>query len=273
MKIAVDLGGTQVRVAQVKDSVIKKVVSQPCKADGTEQEVIAQLTGMIRELWDTSVTGIGIGVPSVVDFKEGIVYNVIGIPAWKEVHLKDILSREFGVDVAVNNDCNCFALGVTGFGNGKGYSDVVCVTLGTGVGGSLVVGGKIYNGHNTGAGEIGSIPYLDKDYEFYCSSRFFTSHGTTGKEASMRASMGDEEALSIWKEFGSHIGNLVKMIMFAYDPEAIILGGSISKAFPLFEDSMRESLSTFPYRRSVERLKILCSDIEEVALLGASLLV
>ena len=186
------------------------------------------------------------------------------------VYLKDLLEKRFGVPVYVNNDCNCFALGVSRFGEASAYSDVVCVALGTGVGAGIVIGGELYCGHDTGAGEIGSIPYLDRDYEYYCSSRFFVGRGTTGKEAYERALAGDPAALALWHEFGGHIGRLVMMILYAYDPEAIVFGGSIAHAFGFFREAMYEQLKQFPYAKTVERLHICCSSVEHVGLLGAS---
>lgn len=121
-----------------------------------------------------------------------------------------------------------------------------------------------------GAGEIGSIPYLDRDYEYYCSSRFFVGRGTTGKEAYERALAGDPAALALWHEFGGHIGRLVMMILYAYDPEAIVFGGSIAHAFGFFREAMYEQLKQFPYAKTVERLHICCSSVEHVGLLGAS---
>ena len=172
MRIGVDLGGTNVRAGLVKDGHIVRLLSEPCKADRPEGEVVDQIASLIGKLITPDVARIGIGVPSVVDAARGIVYNVVGIPSWREVYLKDLLEKRFGVPVYVNNDCNCFALGVSRFGEASAYSDVVCVALGTGVGAGIVIGGELYCGHDTGAGEIGSIPYLDRDYEYYCSSRF-----------------------------------------------------------------------------------------------------
>ena len=119
-------------------------------------------------------------------------------------------------------------------------------------------------------GEIGSIPYLDRDYEYYCSSRFFVGRGTTGKEAYERALAGDPAALALWHEFGGHIGRLVMMILYAYDPEAVVFGGSIAHAFGFFREAMYEQLKQFPYAKTVERLHICCSSVEHVGLLGAS---
>ena len=266
MYIGIDLGGTNIRVATVKDGEIVRLLSEPCLSQESEEAVLEQMSRLIEAVLTPEVKGIGIGVPSVVDREEGIVYNVVGIPSWKEVHLKEYLVKRFRLPVAVNNDCNCFALGVARYGSLRNARETVCVTLGTGVGSSLVVDGKLYNGHNTGAGEIGSIPYLDKDYEYYCSSRFFVGKGTSGKEA---ASAGPSP---LWEEFGTHVGKLVQLILYAYDPEAIIIGGSIAKAFPFFAEAMWKEVRLFPYPQSVENLKIAPADVENAGILGASLL-
>lgn len=270
MRIGVDLGGTNVRAGLVKNGRIVRLLSEPCKADRPEGEVVDHIASLIGALMTPEVSRIGIGVPSVVDADKGIVYDVVGIPSWREVYLKDLLEKRFSVPVHVNNDCNCFALGVCRFGEASAFGDVVCIALGTGVGAGVVVGGKLYCGRNTGAGEIGCIPYLDRDYEYYCSSRFFVGHGTTGKEAYERAVAGDSGALALWHEFGGHIGQLVMMVLYAYDPEAIVFGGSIAQAFGFFREAMYEQLKRFPYAKTLEGLHICCSSVEYVGLLGAS---
>ena len=133
-----------------------------------------------------------------------------------------------------------------------------------------MIDGQLYRGRNAGAGEIGSIPYLDRDYEYYCSSRFFVGKGTSGKEAAVAAANGDPEGLKIMDEFGGHVGKLVQMIMFAYDPAVIILGGSISKAYPLFCDAMWKEIKNFPYPKSVGNLEIFQSEQVHAAFLGAA---
>lgn len=270
MKIGVDLGGTSVRVGLVDEGRLVRLESEPCKADGAEEVVLEHIASMVARIMTPGVECIGIGVPSVVDAARGVVYNVVGIPSWREVHLKERFEERFGVPVFVNNDCNCFALGVCRFGEANDCRDVVCIALGTGVGAGVVIGGKLYAGSNTGAGEIGSIPYLDRDYEYYCSSRFFVGRGTSGKEAFERAEAGDPEALALWREFGGHVGQLVMLALFAYDPEAIVFGGSIARAFGFFRGAMYERLEEFPYARTVERVRIGCSRIEHIGLLGAS---
>ena len=95
----------------------------------------------------------------------------------------------------------------------------------------------------------------------------------TGREAAEAVKRGEESAQAIWNEFGNHFGNMVKTVMFAYDPEAIILGGGISEAYPYFEKSMWNAIQSFPYAESVRNLRILVSGNENISLLGASALI
>jgi glucokinase len=273
MRIGVDLGGTNMRVGLIDGATLVNKVIEPCPSKGTEDEVLNQLKRQIAQLMSPEVTSIGIGVPSVVDSVQGIVYNVANIPSWKEVHLKEQLEREFGIPVAVNNDANCFALGVWKYGEGQGTKDMVGLTMGTGIGSGIIINGELYNGVNTGAGEIGSLPFKDADYEFYCSSRFFSElHGDTGANFGKRAQEGDAEAVAVWNEFGGNVGELIKAVLFTYAPEAIIIGGGIASAFPLFETAMRASLESFPYPANVSATRIMPSTMPHAAIIGASLL-
>ena len=274
MKIGIDLGGTNVRVALVDDNGIVKVVKEPSKADKSVEETMDHIKGLIREVITTEVKGIGIGVPSAIDPVKGIVYNVINIPSWKEVHIKDILEKEFHLPVYVNNDANCFVLGEKYYGLGKPFRNLLGVTLGTGVGSGVIIGGELYMGTHTCAGEIGCLPYLDHTYEHYCSSGFFKKwHGTSGLEAYQAARDGNEGALAVWREFGEHVGALVSMILYTYDPQAIILGGSIANAYDLFAPAMFEKLKGFLFPNIVEDLVIDISRINDIGILGAASLV
>lgn len=274
MKIGIDLGGTNMRVGLTDGATLVNSVIEPCPAKETEEVVLNQLKRQIAQLMSADVTGIGIGVPSVVDSVRGIVYNVANIPSWKEVHLKEQLEKEFGIPVAVNNDANCFALGVWKYGEGKGTRDMVGLTMGTGIGSGIIINGQLYNGVNTGAGEIGSLPFKDADYEFYCSSRFFSDlHGDTGANFGKRAQAGDAEAIAVWNEFGQNVGELIKAVLFTYAPEAIIIGGGIASAFSLFEAPMRASLESFPYPANVAATRIMPSTLPNAAILGAGALI
>lgn len=269
MKIGVDLGGTNIRAGLMDGTELIRKEKVSCPAQGSESEVIEAVAGLIGKLVSEDVDAIGIGVPSVVDTAKGIVYNVANIPSWVEVHLKDILEERFDIPVFINNDSNCFTLGESRFGAGKEYRDMVGVTLGTGVGSGIMIGGHLYEGRNAGAGEIGCLAYRDKDFESYCSTPFFVSHNTSGAGLAARAEAGDAEAIALWEEFGGHIGELVKAILFTYDPEAIVFGGGIAAGHPHFEKAMRRTIETFPYETGKD-VKIFFSENGDMAIYGAS---
>jgi len=274
MKIGVDLGGTNIRAAVICDTQVTKQTSAALRDKDDLGSTLDQLKRVIREIFDPSATGIGIGVPSIVDLENGIVRDVVNIPSWKEVHLRDILQDTFNVPVFINNDVNCFVLGEKYFGYGRNYHSFVGVTLGTGIGSGIIIDDRLYSGKNCGAGEIGYFPYLDKDLEFYCSSSFFEQiHSTSAKKTFELAEKNDAEALKLWAEFGHHLGIALRSVMYAFDPEAIILGGAISKAYKYFEKSMRESMKNTYFPQSVASLKIHVSEVENLQMLGAAALV
>ena len=136
--IGVDLGGTNVRSGHLVDGRITSMDSRPINSLGAQDAVLSDLLQSIEAIMTHEVGGIGIGVPAVVDTRQGIVYDVQNIPSWHEVPLKDILERRFGVPVRVNNDANCFAAGEWYYGKAKGYGDVVGLILGTGVAAGLI---------------------------------------------------------------------------------------------------------------------------------------
>lgn len=221
-----------------------------------------------------NLEGIGIGVPSIVDSAKGIIYDMVNIPCWKCVPIKELVEKALGARVEINNDANCFALAEREFGCAKGYDDIVGITLGTGVGAGIIADGKLYEGANVCAGEIGYIPYLDSHYEAYCASYFFErEHKTSAKEAFLHAGRGEEGALQIWKEYGHHLGNLLKVIMYAYDPACIVLGGSISQAYDYFRDSLRDEMSSFLYSKALDKIAIKVSELENPGILGAASLI
>lgn len=271
--LGIDLGGTNVRVGLIDEKSLKKVVSSPISKNSEESVVLNEICALIDQLMDKDISGIGVGVPSVVDTEKGIVYDVQNIPSWKEVPLKEILEKKYGVPVYINNDANCFAAGEKYFGKMKSCRNGVGIIMGTGLGAGIFTDGRLYSGTNCGAGEFGMIPYKESIYEVYCSGQFFKNEfNTTGEEAYKRAVGGDEEALKMFCRLGEHLGNAIKVVLYAYDPEVIILGGSVSRAFSLFKESMWKEVRTFAYQNSLKKLVIEPSELDQVALLGAAAL-
>jgi glucokinase len=269
--IGIDLGATNIRGAVVTGNTMGDIISRRINTKGTEKQVLEDVYFVVDKLMGKDVKAIGIGVPSVVDVELGIVYDVVHIPSWKEVHLKQILEEKYQVPVFVNNDANCFILGEYYFGKGKGVKNMVGLTIGTGLGAGIIINNQLYAGPNCGAGEFGCVDYLDNNYEFYCSGSFFNNvYGLDGQQVFKDAQNGDVHALELYAEMGTHLGNAIKLVMYTYDPALIILGGSVQLAYDYFEKTMWERIRTLVYPKSVERLKIERSELENSGILGAA---
>ncbi len=278
--IGIDLGATNIRGAVVSGggaavggSSLSDIVAVRIHSDGEVEDVLGDIYQVIDALIGEGVEAIGIGVPSVVDVAEGIVYDVQYIPSWVEVPLKKILESRYGMPVFVNNDANCFALGEYYFGKGRGVGSMIGLTLGTGLGGGVIVNGRLYAGFNCGAGEFGLLPYKDNVLEYYASGSFFKNlYGLDGVEVFETARGGDKRALGLYAELGVHVGQGIKAVIYTYDPELIVLGGSVSQAYDLFREAMWKEIRTLVYGKSAERIRVEVSELANSGILGAAAL-
>jgi len=266
--LGLDIGGTKIASALGVngDLLHKRKVSTP--AEASQKEVLDTLVQHIAGYTQYGFREIGIGSPGLVDTAQGILYNLANIPSFKEVNIKSYLENIFDVPVHVNNDANCFALGE--FHHSGQFRHMVGITLGTGIGTGIIANGKLYSGHQCGAGEWGGVPYLNKTFEDYCSGKFFRSKSDySPKELYKKALENDPLALALFQEFGTHLGKLINQIMFVYAPEAIVLGGSISKAYPFYKDSVTQLIHAFPYKSISKNLRIYISTLPDAAIHGA----
>ncbi|GAA4302648.1 ROK family protein [Compostibacter hankyongensis] len=271
--VGIDMGGTHIRGARVNKTVVQDITRRRVSSRGTEEEVMQELFALADRLVSGAVKAIGIGVPSVVDVERGIVYDVQNIPSWKEVPLKQRMEERYGVPVWVNNDANCFALGEHYFGAGKDHPSLIGLTIGTGLGAGIIIRNKLYAGSNCGAGEFGMVEYLDKYYEYYACGQFFQNvYRTDGETVFKRAAAGDPEAIAMYAEMGAHLGNAIKTILYTFDPDLIVVGGSVSRAWPYFSGKMWERVHTLVYPRSAGQLQIRVSALENSGILGAAAL-
>jgi glucokinase len=269
--IGIDLGATNISGGLVQGKSLSSIQSMRIRSMGTEEDVIQDVFSMADRLVEPGVAGIGIGVPSVVDLEQGIVYDVQHIPSWRAVPLKSIMEKRYGVPVFVNNDANCFVLGEFYFGKGIGSKNLIGLTIGTGLGAGIIIHGQLYAGPNCGAGEFGMVDYLDHCFEYYASGQFFSNvYQLDGQEVYEQARVGDPAALRLYAEMGLHLGNAIRMIMYTYDPSLIILGGSVRFAYPFFSETMWRQIGTFAYSKSVEKLKIELSELENSGIFGAA---
>ena len=271
--LGIDIGATKIHAGAVQAGVVVQETKFHTSAQAPQEQIIAELIEGIAPLIDAEVAGIGIGVPGLVDESLGMVCNVQNIPSWKEVYLKKHLEDHFGIPVYLTNDANSFAAGEKIYGKGQPFSNMVGMTLGSGLGGGIIIDHKLYSGTLSSAGELGGVPYLDQTLEDYCSGKFFTAkYGTSGQELYALAEQGDARGLEAFREFGDHLGNAIKIVLYILSPQAIFLGGSISRCFPYFEEAMQRSLQSFPFKAVTSQLTIGVSALDNAAILGAAAL-
>ena len=147
--IGVIFGGKHLSAARIENGVIADIVHREVNNREAEEVILSEIIHTINSVYTDSVAGIGVGVPSLVDVKHGIVINPTNIPSWHKVHLKDILEEQFNVPVYINNDANCFALGEKYFGVAKDYENIAGITIATGFGVGIIINGKLYSGNGT----------------------------------------------------------------------------------------------------------------------------
>lgn len=271
--IGIDLGGTHVRAGVVCEGNLKDIVQARIPSAGTVDEVLQVIYNLIDPLVNQNIKAIGIGAPSVVDIEKGIIYDVQNIPSWKEVALKELIENRYHIPALINNDANCFALGEKHFGKGQNTHSMIGLTVGTGMGAGIIINDKLYAGVNCSAGEFGNVEYLDQCYEYYASGQFFQNcYQTTGEAVFQKAKSGDALSIIILEELGTHIGNAVRMILYTYSPELIILGGSISKSYSFFERKMWERIRTYVYSNTLNQFRLEVSTLENCGVLGAAAL-
>ncbi len=272
--LGLDIGGTGIKGGVLIKGHLEDIRSIATPAHQDKEHILETIALFIESYLHHDVAGIGIGIPGLVDVNEGIVLGLANIPAFQHVELRRFLVERFAKPVFINNDANCFALGVHKYGVGKEFKNLVGITLGTGVGGGIVINGHLYSGVTSAAGEWCSSPYLDNNFEYYCSGKFFHNfYHQRPKAMAKMALNGDPTAIKAFEEYGHHLGELIKHILYALAPEAIVLGGSIRKSFPLFEKSLYKTLSTFQYPTVLEKFQILLSELDETAIHGAVALV
>lgn len=271
--IGVDMGGTNVRAGVVCGNKLSEIITKRINSQVSADEVLEQLFLLIDELISTDVTSIGIGVPGLVNNEEQIVYDVVYIPSWKKIPLQKLLEDRYKIPIHIENDANCFALGELYFGKGIGYNSMIGLTIGTGLGSGIIINGKLYAGKNGGAGEFGMIEYSDHTIEYYTSGQFFENvYKINGEEVFKNANKKNAPAIKMYEEMGTHLGNAIKMMLYALDVELIIIGGSVRYAFPYFSKSMWRQIKTFGFQKTIEHLKIEISALENSGILGAAAL-
>ena len=163
-RIGIDVGGTNVKLALVDDKGnITYSNSVPTRAEMGYEYTVNNIKQAIRDLLvetklsTKDIEGIGFGFPGQVDYKSGVVRLAPNIPGWVDVPIAKLIEDEFKIPTRVDNDVRCAALGELNYGAGKGCENLICITVGTGIGSGLIINGKLVRGASNAAGEIGHI--------------------------------------------------------------------------------------------------------------------
>ncbi len=254
--VGLDIGATGLKAGEVSfGGRILRRVEHPTESQMGTKRVVENILKVIGRVASEKTAAIGIGCPGPLDLKKGKILNTPNIPL-QNVALRSIVRKRFGLPVALENDANAYIYGETLFGAGKGHRNVVGLTIGTGMGGAVIIGGRIYRGRGN-AGELGhvSISYRGLkgnhgsrgELEEYVSLRGVLRKAKklgcrTPKDLFELAKRGNKEALRIWEQEGFYLGVALTDILHTFDPDIIIIGGNIANAWNFFSKKMKETV-------------------------------
>ncbi|MFZ0955449.1 MAG: ROK family protein [Candidatus Sulfotelmatobacter sp.] len=276
--IAVDLGGTNLRIAAVgiDGQMLEKVTLGTNLASGPDHVVsemcdaIVRLSGKYRG--GGSFLGVGAGIPGIIDLEAGTVSKSANLPGWSGYPVREEIERRLGTHFFLDNDGNMAALGEQWLGAARDVPNMAMLTLGTGIGGAIVLNGKIFHGMNGMAGEFGHVPVEPEGVPCGCGS-----HGCAERYASATAVVrmareamasgaapglakaatdaefgaksvynlamqGDEDARRIFRRFGKALGMLLAGMVNSLNLEMYVIGGGVSSAWDAFAPTMFDEL-------------------------------
>ena len=298
--ISVDLGGTNLRTALVNQNgeVVDKF-SEPTQASSGHAKVVQKLITSIEAQQDKAlrmgikVTAVGVGAPGVIRADTGVVVKSPNFPDWNNLPLKRELEAALALPVFIENDANAAALGEQWRGAGREIASMIFLTLGTGVGGGIVLNGRVWPGADGMAGEIGHMTIIPDGrrcgcgntgcLEMYASSRGIVlsyqerSHRSTmmtSEEIYQAAREGDVPAVEVMKGMGRLLGIGIANLINIFNPEMIVIGGRVKDAWPLFIDAMREEVKKRAFEYPAARTQIVPSVLgDDAGMIGAAALV
>ena len=310
-KIGVDVGGTNIKVALVdKKGNIVYSNTVPTRAEMGYEYTISNIKQAIYELMKETKTskevieGIGFGFPGQVDCERGIVRLAPNIPGWVNVPIASIIEEEFGIITKIDNDVRCAALGELNFGAGKGCQNLICITVGTGIGSGLIINGKLVRGASNAAGEIGhiklqmqggpicgcgdtgcleafasgpSIVAMAEQYILGGKStkyRELANPDITPYVVAEAAKQGDSVAKRIYEIIGEYIGIGMASVVNLLNPEKIVIGGGVADAGDLLIAPIKRTLKERAMPIQAEAVEIVSAELGNTAgVIGASLLI
>jgi len=297
--IAVDIGGTSMKGARVTpDGRIeaRRRVRTPSAAGSTA--VLDALEGLCRSLLGRSrARAVALGVPGAVAPRRGIVFSSPNIPCWHDEPIGPRLAGRLGLPVRIDNDANLYALGEHWRGAGRGVANLVVATLGTGIGGGIIFGGRIWHGDAGRAGELGHVVVDPQGPLCSCGARgcveaYASATGIvrawrrecglptdgppsgkaeTPETIAARARKGEPRALAVWAEAGQALGLAVASWLQVLDVRTIVFGGGVSGALDLLEPLVRIELERRLFGMDPASVRILRATLgDDAGVLGAA---
>ena len=309
--IGVDIGGTSVKLGLVDDrgKILLRDTFLTRDFPGRNNLLkilssrVLSLAAKARNL-HVKVTGVGIGAPGPIDVERGFVYFFPNIPGWKNTPLKKILEKKLKLKVRIDNDANAMALAEYLFGSGRGSRNMIALTLGTGVGGGLVIDGKLFHGSSYSAAEIGHLKINEEGplcgcgghgcIETYVGNGYFvkevqkrlaagaksilTTWIRRGRELTPKlvqeaASSGDVFSKKMWEETGAHLGSALAGLVDILNPDRIVIGGGIALGGEMIFRPVRRAIAKKAFPIAVRSARVLPAKLgADAGLVGAAAL-
>lgn len=272
--IGVDIGGTSIVAARFSSSEMLEKTEVPTGADRPAEQIMESLYEAIEKVLTDEVVGIGIGMPGFMNSQTGEILQINNIASFNGFFIKPAVEKRFNLPAFQSNDANCFALGETYYGAGKKYNTLVGVTLGTGLGGGIIIDRKIHTGLMGGAGELGCVPFHGGMVEDICSAALFKNkYQSTGAELYKKAKTGDKEAMAVFDELAHNIGEFLVTVLYVLAPEAIVIGGSVSNSWDLIEKPIRERMEEIYLVPMISsKVELVKAELDNAGLFGAAAL-
>ncbi len=304
--IAADLGGTNLRMAAVDGSgtiVSRNRMSTP--SDGKQEDIVSAILSVIdefkRELAGRyEFAGFGAAMPAIVNSQAGIILRSPNLPELNDLDFGTRFSRELGIPVVLENDANSAAVGERWKGAAQGVRNSIHVTLGTGVGGGIIVDGTLVRGIDGTAGEIGHIAVEPEGYPCGCGSRGCVEQYSSATaivriakemlpqypDTELRSNLdlspldvfeagtrGDQLSLEVFRVAGTYLGIALGGLVNVLNPEVIVIGGGVAAGWDLFIEPLRSEILRRAFQHPGERVKLMRSKLgDDAGILGAAFL-
>lgn len=282
--LGIDLGGTAIKLGCFSaDGTCLKSLSIATPQPSTPEAVVAAMAAAIAELDpERQAVAIGVGTPGPADATGRIARVAINLNGWHDVPLADWLEAKTGRATVIANDANCAGLGEAWLGAGRFYRNLILLTLGTGVGGAIILDGKLFVGHHGTAAELGLIT-LNPDgppcnsgnqgsLEQYASVQAIRRQtGLEPKQLGELALAGDPEALKFWQAYGKDLGAGLASLIYVLTPEAIIIGGGVSASADFFLPTVQTEIERRVLHSSRAGLQLLKAELgNQAGIVGAA---